>query len=61
METWILIITTLIGSGQPTAITSIPGYPSLDVCQAAKAAVETIVTETINFRHGASPARKSKE
>jgi len=40
METWILIITTLAGAGQPTGITNIPGYPSLEVCQAAKAVIE---------------------
>ena len=42
METWVLIITTLVGSGQPTGITNIPGYPSLDVCQVAKSAIENL-------------------
>jgi hypothetical protein len=34
METWVLLVITLT-SGQPNGITSIPGYLSLDTCQAA--------------------------
>jgi hypothetical protein len=34
MNTWILLVITLT-SGQPNGITSIPGYLSVEACQAA--------------------------